>query len=230
MDTQTDSGAPTPDEAATAFNPAGADSPVESLPPATGGYADIPDVLVGAQGQPLRDAQDPAAGDMSISSASNEGAENGHQYEGDKTEYAKAAQPIDVAAFFRRSGAPPALIDVLMERVRQVDDLGYTAEHDDQQAPEQFAAAAAALCLDASMALVGEAADELAEERNDIASDAIDAWYPKNRHFTPADSRTNLVHAAAYCLAQIERYDRRRAIDRAQAAAIMRGAASEPKP
>ena len=85
-----------------------------------------------------------------------------------------------------------ALHDVLAERQRQIEDEGYTLEHDDEhdQLPGDMAFAAA--CY---------ATAEAGEAPPAVWPWEWAAWKPKDR-------RRNLVKAAALLLAEIERLDR----------------------
>jgi len=82
--------------------------------------------------------------------------------------------------------------DVLVERQRQVDVEGWTADHDDTHASGELATAAACYAL----ASYGHPR-------------RVEAFWPFEQDwFRPSSRRRNLVKAAALILAEIERLDR----------------------
>ncbi|AZN72767.1 hypothetical protein D5400_17115 [Georhizobium profundi] len=95
-----------------------------------------------------------------------------------------------------------ALIDVMNERDRQVNEEGWSSEHDDFHVDESLAQAAACYALpDPELVTPGWPAGARTRPR----------LWPKNWAATwwkPQDRRRNLVRAAALLLAEIERIDR----------------------
>ncbi|UXZ63763.1 hypothetical protein NUJ28_26450 [Burkholderia multivorans] len=114
------------------------------------------------------------------------------------------------ATLFR--GVPPgstvgitaAARDVLAERQRQIDVEGYTLRADDENRAGAMSAAAAAY------ALIGSGWSQAA---------ALEFWPEawSGECWKPADSRRNLVKAAALLLAEIERIDRQATRAKAEA-------------
>jgi hypothetical protein len=90
-----------------------------------------------------------------------------------------------------------AAIDVLAERLRQVEAEGWTPEHDDRHPDGQIALAAAAYAYGS-------------QYPDDIrARGGRPAWWPWDlRWWKPTDRRRDLVKAGALILAEIERLDR----------------------
>lgn len=86
-----------------------------------------------------------------------------------------------------------AVIDVLAERIRQVEAEGWTAEHDDAHNKGQMAMAAACYALYAA---------PLPEQH------ARHFWPWDWKWWKPSDQRRDLVKAGALILAEIERLDR----------------------
>lgn len=97
---------------------------------------------------------------------------------------APAAEPV-----------PQAVADVLAERRRQVEELGWTAHHDDEHANGELATAAAAYA---------DPAPAMYRDPRIIAP----LRFPPGWDYKPKDYRTNLVRAAALLVAEIERVDR----------------------
>ena len=87
-----------------------------------------------------------------------------------------------------------ALYDLLAERLRQVDDEGWSPEHDDQHAVGELAAAAACYCHP--------------EPCMDDTRGVPFSWPWVRRWWKPTDRRRDLVKAGALILAEIERLDR----------------------
>lgn len=85
-----------------------------------------------------------------------------------------------------------ALIDVMMERTRQIDEKGWTAEHDDEHTSGELAKAGACYALSAC------GLDETAERH----------WPWLDDRFKSKGARRDLVRAAAVIIAEIERLDR----------------------
>ena len=92
-------------------------------------------------------------------------------------------------------GMAKALNDVTQERIRQVDEEGYTPASDDAYDGGQLAYVAAAY------ALPGPVHGGL---RGRLY--AVSGW--DTRHYKPTDRRRDLTKAAALLLAEIERLDR----------------------
>lgn len=107
---------------------------------------------------------------------------------------------------------PQAAKDVLAERKRQVEKEGWTPEHDDQHTDGSLAFAAACYAVHSGVesALHAGPSDT---EHFDFLREAQDwvhgGWPWPRRWWKPANSRSNLVKAAALILAEIERLDRR---------------------
>ena len=119
-----------------------------------------------------------------------------------------------------------AAMDVLAERQRQIEDKGWTPEHDDQHDRGTLSAAAACYACTGSLICYLDQQAELPEDERDLDLEEIgeparwkapinddnlfdpnwpwdeSAWKPSN------DARRNLVKAAALLIAEIERLDR----------------------
>jgi hypothetical protein len=107
-----------------------------------------------------------------------------------------SADRADLAALAEETGLSLAVLDVIAERVRQVCDLGYTAEHDDVHTDGSLSEAAAVYVLDAL--------DYGTQETGNLGiwnSWGV-AWHK------PKGLRADLVRAAALLIADIERLDR----------------------
>ena len=85
--------------------------------------------------------------------------------------------------------------DVLTERARQINEEGWTPQHDDRHINSEMAGAAASYAL-----------HDIAGGffKNDIRS----IWPWSREWFKPSGKRRNLVKAAALIIAEIERLDR----------------------
>ena len=103
----------------------------------------------------------------------------------------EAWQGASIAAEARKSAA---VRDALAERRRQIEDEGWTPEHDDEHT--NFALARAGACY--------------AEFGNWPAHGCIapSTWPWPAERWKPTDYRRNIVKAAALILAEIERLDR----------------------
>ncbi|MFM0407480.1 hypothetical protein [Paraburkholderia dipogonis] len=115
-------------------------------------------------------------------------------------------RPVVARALFTIPPAPAdwpqATRDVLDERLRQVEQEGWTHDHDDEHAAGTLALAAAAYALDAGSALdLFEAADAV-NRHEPIFWPFSSSWWK------PSTPRRSLVKAAALMLAEIERMDR----------------------
>lgn len=87
-----------------------------------------------------------------------------------------------------------AVNDVLAERRRQVEEEGWSAEHDDQHADGSLAQAAACYALNSQ---------EIKIKCGDYT-----LWPWAKKWWKPKDRRRDLVRAAALLIAEIERMDR----------------------
>jgi hypothetical protein len=108
--------------------------------------------------------------------------------------YSAAVDVVDDAMGRLASPRTSAVRDVLRERVRQVEKLGWTHEHDDQLPPRQIAAAAACYALSAAGFAIAR------------GSSTMWPWGPLA--WKPDSPRRMLVKAGALILAEIERLDR----------------------
>jgi hypothetical protein len=91
-----------------------------------------------------------------------------------------------------------ALRDIWAERQRQVDDEGWTAEHDDQHTLGELALAAAAY-----------AEHTFASDSFRQSNKTPPAYWPFDASWwKPTDRRRDLVKAGALIVAEIERLDR----------------------
>jgi hypothetical protein len=98
-----------------------------------------------------------------------------------------------------RGPLPPALNDIALERRRQVDEEGWTAEHDDSHGLGQMALGAAAYAVWASFTL------DPIQALGDIA---LKLWPWSSGWWKPKGPRRDLVRAGALIVAEIERLDR----------------------
>ncbi len=111
-----------------------------------------------------------------------------------------------------------AFYDLLAERLRQVDDEGWSPEHDDQHAVGELAAAAACYITN-----VCEGGDPEGEGRPPFG------WPWSHDWWKPTNPRRDLVKAGALILAEIERLDRMaEKAGGASAAALQRTATIDP--
>lgn len=97
-----------------------------------------------------------------------------------------------------------AALDVLAERRRQIEEEGFTPEHDDQHAASDMALAAACFAISGSKSH-GD------RDLSDKLFAAIQFVWPRRwamSWWKPKDSRRDLVRAGALALAAIERIDR----------------------
>ncbi|EPM0011121.1 hypothetical protein [Pseudomonas aeruginosa] len=98
---------------------------------------------------------------------------------------------------------PQAWLDVQAERLRQVEDEGWTPEHDDEHDSGEIACAAACYALPpAHPARIEGALGRYGRDPN-IWPWTRDWWKP-----APNDRRRELIKAGALVLAEIERLDR----------------------
>lgn len=90
-----------------------------------------------------------------------------------------------------------AVLDVIEERRRQVEHLGYGAAHDDAHEAGDLAAAAFSYAGHAAISLSGG-------EPGGVPR----SWPFESQYWRPSTPRRDLVRAAALILAEIERLDR----------------------
>jgi Lar family restriction alleviation protein len=91
--------------------------------------------------------------------------------------------------------------DVLAERARQVDEEGWTPEHDDQHEDAELARAAVVYARHAY-------STPKMEYSADLAEILPEGWPWAGCYFRPQGPRRDLVKAGALILAEIERRDR----------------------
>jgi hypothetical protein len=106
-----------------------------------------------------------------------------------------------VLAIIDRTTAPQAWKDVISERVRQVTEEGWSAEHDDAHEDGEIERAGAAYAAEAGSMVGGDLAH----------SAALDLWPWDWDWWKPGPRRGMLVKAGALILAAIERIDRKEA-------------------
>lgn len=122
-----------------------------------------------------------------------------------------AEQPAAVTSGSRVEETSKAMLDVSIERYRQILKHGWTAEHDDQHRSGELALAAGWYALNSPHVGAGDcvgigngsAADKLFHDAYSAYCWPFDLkwWKPKNQ-------RQDLVRAAALIIAEIERLDR----------------------
>lgn len=112
----------------------------------------------------------------------------------DGSQYCRAQREFEDGRFERLPDArPSALDDVAAERRRQIEDEGYTAEHDGQHADRELAKLAAAYLLSSWIR---------DDAYRSVVTDGLTSWQK------PKMERERLVCAAALIIAEIERLDR----------------------
>lgn len=89
-----------------------------------------------------------------------------------------------------------AVHDVLMERRRQIDQEGWSLEHDDKHSSGDLSAAAGCYALFSAL--------------HPDAGQPPEQWPWSRKWWKPKEHRRNLVRAAAMLIAEIERIDRSR--------------------
>ena len=111
-------------------------------------------------------------------------------------------------------GITQAAVDVLIERQRQIDQEGWTPEHDDQHAGGQMALAAGCYAMFASASDRQRATADLPGSLASLGK-TITGWaawlqiWPWHRSWwKPTTRRRDLVKAGALIIAEIERLDR----------------------
>lgn len=95
------------------------------------------------------------------------------------------------------------IMEIIGERVRQIDEEGFTPEHDDSLDAGELAGAGAAYAL--------YVADKLHPQSQGDGfgqGDIPPGWCWEAGWFKPDDSRYSLIKAAALIVAEIERLDR----------------------
>lgn len=109
-----------------------------------------------------------------------------------------------------RTVTSAAAVDVLSERLRQINEEGWTAEHDDSHTFGDMAQAGAAYAAHAAVDLYPFGHDD----STCMAYEAAREMWPWNEvWFKPTYPRRDLVKAAALIIAEIERIDRMQAED-----------------
>lgn len=104
-----------------------------------------------------------------------------------------------LAATLSESDHSKAAVDVLAERRRQVEEEGWTPEHDDQHDAGEIAGAAASYAAYRSHT----------KPETIMGYDVIEMLWPWARKWwKPKDRRRDLVRAGALIIAEIERLDR----------------------
>jgi len=91
----------------------------------------------------------------------------------------------------REATGADALADVAVERQRQIEQEGWSAEHDDEHGNDELACAAACYAI-----------------ASKFPGYAEKMWPWDEEWWKPTDDRRNLVKAAALLIAEIERLDR----------------------
>lgn len=86
--------------------------------------------------------------------------------------------------------------EIERERIHQIADEGFDAEHDDQYQRLQLARGAACYAIGTKDGIVSTALGD------------IPIWPWEESWFKPSDPRRNLIKAAALIVAEIERLDR----------------------
>lgn len=94
-----------------------------------------------------------------------------------------------------------ALEDVLAERRRQIEEKGWTPEHDDKHNDGAIALAGAGYAEAAAWAVMAP------DDKQFTDDDPPQSW-PEEWEFKPGTPRRMLVKATALMLAEIERIDR----------------------
>lgn len=94
--------------------------------------------------------------------------------------------------------------DVTTERLRQINEEGYSASRDDSYQGGELAAAGASYAI--------HAAWHVNTRSPEGSLPGVPEWYPwDGATWNPKDVRTNLVKAAALIIAEIDRFDRKAA-------------------
>lgn len=102
------------------------------------------------------------------------------------------------------AGMAAAIAAIAAERRRQIEEEGFTAEHDDKYTSGALSLAAACYCLDADMA----------DDGPEIRFAAAYIWpWPDDWWKPSADPRVNLIKAGALIVAELERIARAEAAE-----------------
>lgn len=95
--------------------------------------------------------------------------------------------------------------EIWLERQRQIEDEGWSTEHDDQWSNGALARAAGCYAIHAGQPTAAQVRDGYAPQD----------WPWEAKWWKPADHRRTLIMAAALIVAEIERLDRAAASDEA---------------
>lgn len=104
---------------------------------------------------------------------------------------AEIAQLREALSLYAPGTWPGVIAEVAVERRRQVEQEGWTAEHDDEHGNEEMACAAACYAI-----------------ANKFPGYAEKMWPWDGVWWKPSGDRRNLIKAAALLVAEIERLDR----------------------
>jgi hypothetical protein len=96
------------------------------------------------------------------------------------------------------------LADVVGERLEQVFKHGFTPDHDSHHKPEDLPLASLTYLEDGVSKLLG--GNGVRRDGNHLSPEVPASW-PWRDLFRPTDARTNLVKAAAFLIAAIDRLD-----------------------
>lgn len=119
-------------------------------------------------------------------------------------------EPAIEAGWINPDDQTKALVDVMNERLRQQDEEGWSAEHDDQHVDGDLAWAAVCYALHGSPGAKPPFGDG--------EGSLVRALWPWDAMWwNPKDRRSDLVRAAALLLAEIERLDRAEALEKGSA-------------
>lgn len=99
-----------------------------------------------------------------------------------------------------------AIHDVIAERNRQIDDEGFTGEHDDGHAEDELAAAGACYANPFKIEISGDGIFERPLMDGEVPLGWPGGW--DDVWWTPKTRRQDLVRAGALIIAEIERLDR----------------------
>lgn len=97
------------------------------------------------------------------------------------------------------------LTEVKAERLRQINEEGWSPDYDDQQSNGQISAAAGCYALEDSSADI-----DSKFPRRELPDGVPKAWPWLSNWWKPTTRRRNLIKAAALIVAEIERLDRAR--------------------
>lgn len=102
-----------------------------------------------------------------------------------------------------------AIRDVIAERNRQINQEGFTSDHDDEHLEGALSLAAACYACTAASWLEMESTSNLPLTKYSELATIGYRWPWQKRWWKPANPRRDLVKAAALILAEIERIDRK---------------------